>query len=200
MSQKITATHERVDDIPAIIAYLKKMRVAELLDNHFPTNDNWQGLRLGWTTVVWLTFILSEGDHRLARVEPWVTPHRRTLSRCLGHQGNPRDLILLCWRFAEASLSGHLGLAWSRCCVPRAVLCSQQRDEKVWYRDEYQSAGAAAWKGNRMEQLTSVYIDIQLLTTAQTKAMRGTFTDPKGATEYLRRLADEIEQMHRESQ
>jgi hypothetical protein len=70
----------------------------------------------------------------------------------------------------------------------------------VWYRDEYQSAGAAAWKGNRMEQLTSVYIDIQLLTTAQTKAMRGTFTDPKGATEYLRRLADEIEQMHRESQ
>jgi hypothetical protein len=29
MSQKITATHERVDDIPAIIAHLKKMRVAE---------------------------------------------------------------------------------------------------------------------------------------------------------------------------
>jgi len=29
MSQKITATHERVDDIPALIAPLKKMRVAE---------------------------------------------------------------------------------------------------------------------------------------------------------------------------
>lgn len=28
MSQKITATHERVDDIPAIIAPRKKMRVA----------------------------------------------------------------------------------------------------------------------------------------------------------------------------
>src|SRR6266581_8076558 len=92
MSQKITATHERVDDIPAIIAHLKKMRVAELLDTHFPTNGNWEGLSLGWTTVVWLAFLLSEGDHRLYRVEPWVTAHRRTLSRCLGRQVTPRDL------------------------------------------------------------------------------------------------------------
>ncbi len=29
MSKKITAIHERVDDIPAIIAHLKKMQVAE---------------------------------------------------------------------------------------------------------------------------------------------------------------------------
>src|SRR4030095_1679996 len=92
MSKKLTATHERVDDIPAIIAHLKKMRVAELLDIHFPTHGNWQGLRLGWTTVVWLTFILSEGDHRLYRVEPWVKTPRRTLSRCLCSKVTPRDL------------------------------------------------------------------------------------------------------------
>jgi transposase len=92
MSQKITATHERVDDIPAIIAHLKNMRVAELLDKHFPTNGNWQGLSLGWTTVVWLAFILSEGDHRLYRVEPWVKEHQRTLRRCIGRKVTPRDL------------------------------------------------------------------------------------------------------------
>jgi transposase len=92
MSTKITVTHERVDDIPAIITHLKKMRVAELLDNHFPSNGNWQGLSRGGTTVVWLAFILSEGDHRLYRVEPWVKGHRRTLSRCLGRQVKPRDL------------------------------------------------------------------------------------------------------------
>src|SRR5262245_22329834 len=92
MSQKITATHERVDDIPAIIAHLKKMRVAEVLDTHFPTNGNWEGLSLGWTTVVWLTFMLSEGDHRLYRVEPWVKEHPRTLRRCIGSQVRPRDL------------------------------------------------------------------------------------------------------------
>jgi len=92
MSKKITATHERVDDIPAIIAYLKNMRVAELLDNHFPPNGNWQGLSLGQTTVVWLAFILSEGDHRLYRVEPWGKAHQRTLRRCLGSEVKPRDL------------------------------------------------------------------------------------------------------------
>src|SRR2546428_839771 len=79
MSITITATHERVDDIPAIIVHLKNMRVAELLDTHFQPNGNWQGLSLGGTTGVWLGFILSEGDHRLYRVEPWVTAHPPTL-------------------------------------------------------------------------------------------------------------------------
>jgi hypothetical protein len=92
MSTKITITHERVDDIPAIIAHLKNMRVADLLDNHFPSNGNWQGLSLGGTTIVWLALILSEGDHRLYRVEPWVKAHRWTRSRCLGRQVKPRDL------------------------------------------------------------------------------------------------------------
>jgi transposase len=92
MSKKITATHERVDDIPAILAHLKKMGVAALLDEHFPTNGNWQGLSLGWTTVVWWAFILSEGDHRLYRVEPWVQAHQCTLSGCIARQVRPRDL------------------------------------------------------------------------------------------------------------
>jgi transposase len=92
MNNKITATHERVDDIPAIIAHLTKMRVAELLDTHFTPNGNWQGLSLGKTTVIWLAFILSEGDHRLYRVEPWGQAHQRTLSRCLGNAVKPRDL------------------------------------------------------------------------------------------------------------
>lgn len=68
------------------------MRVATFLDAHVPTNGHGQGLSLGETTVVWLTCILSEGDHRLSRVEPWVKAHRRTLSGCLGHTVKPRDL------------------------------------------------------------------------------------------------------------
>src|SRR5712691_1785034 len=92
MSTKITATHERVDDLPTLIAPLKKMRVAALLDTHCPPHGHWQGWRLGWTTVVWLAFILAEGDHRLSRVEPWGKAHQRTLSRCLGSEVQPRDL------------------------------------------------------------------------------------------------------------
>lgn len=91
MSKKIAVAHERVDDLPIIIRQLKQMRVAELLDEHIPTNGNWQGLSLGGVVVVWLTFILSEGDHRLSHVEPWVKAHQNTLRRCLSRWLKPRD-------------------------------------------------------------------------------------------------------------
>jgi transposase len=91
MSEQITITHERTDDIPVLIAFLLKMRVAELIDKHFPTNGNWTGLSLGQMLVVWLTFIISEGDHRLYHVEPWVAAHQQTLSRSLHQEVLPRD-------------------------------------------------------------------------------------------------------------
>ena len=46
-----------------------------------------------------------------------------------------------------------------------------------------------------MEQLTRVHIEIQLITTAQTKYLRANFTDPTGAANYLRKLADDMEKM-----
>ena len=91
MTPNIKATHERVDDIPAIVAHLKKMRLAELLDKHFPTNGNWTGLSLGWVALVWITYILTEGDHRLYHVEDWVKEHQRTLSKLIGKRVRPRD-------------------------------------------------------------------------------------------------------------
>jgi transposase len=91
MSKTITATHEQVDDIPAILTPLKNMRVAALLDKHFPTNGKWQGLRLGGVTVIWLTSILSEGDHRLSQVESWVKTHQRPRSRCVDQWIKARD-------------------------------------------------------------------------------------------------------------
>jgi len=78
---------ERVDDIPLLLAQMKKMKVAELLDKHFPAHGNWQGSSLGEIVVVWLTYILSEGDHRLNAVQGWVTGLLLTLSICLKVSG-----------------------------------------------------------------------------------------------------------------
>jgi hypothetical protein len=117
MSQKITATHERVDGIPAIIAHLKTMRVAACLETHFPTNGQWQDLRRGGTTVVWLACILSESAHRLSHVEPWVTAPRRTRSRCVGRQGTPRDLSEDRW----ATILDSLSVAERWVAVERAI-------------------------------------------------------------------------------
>jgi len=52
MSKHIAITHERADDIPVIIAFLLKLRVAELIDTHCPTHGNGTGLSLGHMLVV----------------------------------------------------------------------------------------------------------------------------------------------------
>jgi hypothetical protein len=40
---------ERVDDVPVLLAQMKKMEIAALLDSLYPTHGNWQGLSLGGT-------------------------------------------------------------------------------------------------------------------------------------------------------
>ena len=90
MPINITRT-ERVDDIPLLLAQMEKMNIAALLDKHFPMHGNWQGLSLGQIVVVWLAYILSEGDHRLNSVQGWVAGILMTLSICL-KAGGLREL------------------------------------------------------------------------------------------------------------
>jgi transposase len=66
---------------------MEKMEVAALLDKHFPTHGNWQGLSLGQIVVVWLAYILSEGDHRLNSVQGWAAGLLMTLDICLKTTG-----------------------------------------------------------------------------------------------------------------
>src|SRR6266496_3311242 len=75
---------ERVDDIPLLIEQMQRMGLPTLLDNHFPTHGNWTGLSLGWVSTIWLSSILSRGDHRLVHVEPWVATRLWTLGVTTG--------------------------------------------------------------------------------------------------------------------
>lgn len=72
---------ERVDDIPLLLEQMQRMNLPTLIDHHFPTHGNWQGLSLGWVSTIWLSSILSRGDHRLVHVEPWVNNRLWTLRR-----------------------------------------------------------------------------------------------------------------------
>lgn len=121
MNTKIKVIHEQVDDIPVVMALLVKLRIAELIDKHFPTNGNRTGLSLGQMLVIWLTFILSQADHRLNQVEPWVENHQITLSQCLSCKVEPRDCtddrlatgldylsVLDNWQCFEAELNGSI--------------------------------------------------------------------------------------------
>lgn len=72
---------ERVDDIPLLIGQQQKMGLAEIIDKIIVPHGGRQGLSVGQTVLVWLSFILSEADHRLSYVEPWVARHQATLKR-----------------------------------------------------------------------------------------------------------------------
>jgi transposase len=79
MADSLNVTTERVDDIPVLLAQGKEIQVPELLDQYFVPHGNWQGTSFGWTTMIWLTHILSEGDHRLNQVMQWVENRLHTL-------------------------------------------------------------------------------------------------------------------------
>ena len=84
MTANLTITTERVDDIPVLLTQAEKIGVPDLLDSNFAPHGNWQGTSLGWTATVWLTHIISEGDHRLNHVQSWVADRLQALQICTG--------------------------------------------------------------------------------------------------------------------
>lgn len=83
---------ERIDDLPLLLAQLRRMRVIRLLDQHFPTHGNWAGeLTLGEVAAVWLSYIVSTGDHRLNQLQDWAADRLEMLAACLGKPVRPQD-------------------------------------------------------------------------------------------------------------
>jgi transposase len=92
MTEMLTVTTERVDDIPLLLAHLQRMELPMLLDSYFLVHGNRQGLSLGWTATIWLAHILSQADHRMNQVQPWVECHLETLRTCTGQPIQMLDL------------------------------------------------------------------------------------------------------------
>jgi transposase len=83
---------ERIDDVPLLLAHLKRMQVAALLDQHFPTHGNWAGdLTFGEVACVWLAYLVSTGDHRLNQLQDWAAHHLEMLGACLSKPVRPQD-------------------------------------------------------------------------------------------------------------
>lgn len=92
MTERATIVSERVDDIPLLVAQMRRMDLPTLLDSYFVTHGNRQGLSLGWTTVIWLAHVLSQADHRLNQVQPWAARRLETLRACTGQPVQELDL------------------------------------------------------------------------------------------------------------
>jgi transposase len=76
---------EVVADLPVLWAIFARLDLPATLDRHFPAPLHWKGpLTPGEVLAVWLLFLLSQGDHCLNHVRPWVARLQFTLSALLG--------------------------------------------------------------------------------------------------------------------
>ena len=82
---------ERVDDVALLIGQMVKMGLPEVLDRHIPRHWTQRGLSWGWTAVIWLAYILTEGDHRKVSVETYLKGMQHTLSHLTAQAIEPLD-------------------------------------------------------------------------------------------------------------
>jgi transposase len=82
---------ERIDDVPLLVRQQQKMGIPRVIDAVIQPHGKRRGLSVGWTVVGWLTYILSESDHRMSYVEPWVENRLRTLKGVIAARLRVRD-------------------------------------------------------------------------------------------------------------
>src|SRR3989442_10635361 len=82
---------ERVDDVAFLIGQMVKMGLPEVLDRHIPRHWTQRGISWGWTAVIWLAYIVTEGDHRKVSMETYLKGMRHTLRRLTAQGIEPLD-------------------------------------------------------------------------------------------------------------
>ncbi len=82
---------ERVDDVALLIGQMVKMGLPEVLDRHIPRHWTQRGLSWGWTAVIWLAYIVTEGDHRKVSVETYLKGMHHTLRHLTAQVIEPLD-------------------------------------------------------------------------------------------------------------
>src|SRR4051812_5232988 len=83
---------EAVADLPVLWATFQRLDLPATLDRHFPAPLHWKGpLTPGEVLAVWLLFLVSQGDHCLNHVQPWVAQHQGVLSALVGKPVRPTD-------------------------------------------------------------------------------------------------------------
>lgn len=82
---------ERVDDVALLIGQMVKMGLPEVLDRHIPRHGTQRGISWGWTAVIWLAYIVTEGDHRKVSVETSLKGMHHTLSDLTAQVIEPLD-------------------------------------------------------------------------------------------------------------
>lgn len=91
MANQLTVTTERIDDVVLLLHVMLQIGLPTLLNEHLPRHWKQEGLDWGWVIVIWLAYILSEGDHRKVVVRDWVQERQTMLEQVCGLQLRETD-------------------------------------------------------------------------------------------------------------
>jgi transposase len=82
---------ERIDDIPLLIGVMVLVGYQRIIDEHISSHGNQRNLSWGWTAVIWLAYILSEGDHRKVALREYVRGMKNALEQVTGKEIDELD-------------------------------------------------------------------------------------------------------------
>ncbi len=78
-------TSERMDNLPLLIHWLKRMQVDVIIDHVLgPPHGNWEGLSYGEVALVFVAYVIMRCTHFLSPMQDWASKHLVSLSQALG--------------------------------------------------------------------------------------------------------------------
>lgn len=78
-------TSERIDNLPVVIYWLKRMEVDVVIDRVLgPAHGNWAGLSYGEVALVFVAYVVMCCTHFLSPMQTWASKHLISLSQALG--------------------------------------------------------------------------------------------------------------------
>jgi transposase len=90
-TQPVIVKQERIDDVPLLLGFLRRMKIAEILDERLGEHHLHQGLSNGNLALGWMAYILSESDHRKSAVQEWAQGLQQTLESFFGMPLRPQE-------------------------------------------------------------------------------------------------------------
>jgi len=105
-TRELVIITERVDDVALLMGQMVTMGFVAVLARPLPRHWKQRQRSWGWTAVIWLAYLLTEGAHRQGSVAASINGMQRPLSGLRGQVIDPLDVN-------DARLS-HLWQHWSR--------------------------------------------------------------------------------------
>ncbi len=91
-AHKVEVTNESVHDVPLLLGIMEEMGIGRPIDGVLEQHGGWEGISVGTILEIWLCYVLSEQDHRLAAVREWVKARQQMFNGLLGVRLGETDL------------------------------------------------------------------------------------------------------------